>query len=693
MKTGCEGFTLIEMAIVIIILGLAIAGIAPIYDLYKENQNIEKNEVNVNVSISAIGTFRSLYGRYPCPASPTLTREDPNYGREDCTDKSTVNQGFCSANGICVERSRRAAFPHEYPADKARNEQPRVLVGTLPFRNLNLEENQGYDSYGHRLMYVVTENLTCDECFTRDGGGIDIIDDSGDTVLSETGAAHFVVMSYGKDGAGAYTKAGTQITCSSAGLENDNCDYDSNTVPDATYRVAQGSTSNSDNKYDDVIDYFTQDELPVWQLSKKQRLAMHQKSLAGDVAILKNDEDIARKGDVNGSIRATPDPNTDEDGKFLVNQLCNAFSGECFETSVIAGKIAEGDGLSCDTTGSGGKFMIGIEAGEPVCSDEVTSECPKDSLLAGVNNDGSLKCITPKPKNCGATSISMCDKIVSIPSGNHGSTFTAKAGASQTRIYKCDNGSWKIDQDVQGVCNCTPGPVSTTTVGCGTGFSGSAVRTVTRTCPDGTLTTTTDRGACACMVTDRFGTRACPAGHTGVIITKSTNTCPAGTWGPPVDVPGGNSCTCDNRTEERLLACPAGQVGDGIEQTRTVTCQPGGAVFGTWTETSRDCDCEDVTVTEPFPCDEGEMGSVLKKRTMNCKKGEWSTWVNVPGGNSCQPTPVVVCNWKKSSSGTGPYPFPSGANFDNSCECGKTKACYERVGSGQYLHYSSCTCQ
>ncbi|MBK9563243.1 MAG: hypothetical protein IPO54_09075 [Micavibrio sp.] len=77
-----------------------------------------------------MGTFRSLYGRYPCPASLTVDRNDPKYGREDCEGTRTVAVGSSTPDeGIWVERSRRTAFAHEYPAGTPRNESPRVLVG------------------------------------------------------------------------------------------------------------------------------------------------------------------------------------------------------------------------------------------------------------------------------------------------------------------------------------------------------------------------------------------------------------------------------------------------------------------------------------------------------------------------------------------------------------------------------------
>ncbi|MBK9563246.1 MAG: hypothetical protein IPO54_09090, partial [Micavibrio sp.] len=193
-----------------------------------------------------------------------------------------------------------------------------------------------------------------------------------------------------------------------------------------------------------------------------------------------------------------------------------------------------------------------------------------------------------------------------------------QAGASQQRTYECRNGSWFITQDVQGVCNCTPGVVSTTSGACGSGYAGTTVTTTTRTCPDGTLTNTPDYSACTCVDRNYPGSRPCPAGQTGTILTTSAWRCPAG-GGPgmlydPVDVPGGNSCTCVNE-ETRATSCANGLTGSGRVETRTVTCNGSGVTYGPWVQQSYDCDCDPVTVTEPFPCNAGYTGNIIKRRS------------------------------------------------------------------------------
>ncbi|MBK9563245.1 MAG: hypothetical protein IPO54_09085 [Micavibrio sp.] len=131
-------------------------------------------------------------------------------------------------------------------------------------------------------------------------------------------------------------------------------------------------------------------------MSTKQQLAIHQKALDGNVAVLKNDNDVDEKGDIGGTVRASADPKIANTGTFQVNELCNSLQGECFRPELIAGDIETGTGgLRCpedDTIGSTGKFMVGIEDGKPICNNAVTQECPAGAILVGVESDGSLNC-------------------------------------------------------------------------------------------------------------------------------------------------------------------------------------------------------------------------------------------------------------------------------------------------------------
>lgn len=76
------GFTLIEIAISMMILGVIMASALSAYQVYKQKQDITKTTEVVQTVNQALQTFKSNFGRYPCPAPILEPRNSANYGRE-----------------------------------------------------------------------------------------------------------------------------------------------------------------------------------------------------------------------------------------------------------------------------------------------------------------------------------------------------------------------------------------------------------------------------------------------------------------------------------------------------------------------------------------------------------------------------------------------------------------------------------
>jgi prepilin-type N-terminal cleavage/methylation domain-containing protein len=100
------GYTLIEFAVVMIILGVIAASFFPMETIYIKQKAIRDTQLNLNSISNAIGDFRAQHGRYPCPSSLTADRGDPAFGFEDCSDKSGQAFGDCSG-GICIQHGQR----------------------------------------------------------------------------------------------------------------------------------------------------------------------------------------------------------------------------------------------------------------------------------------------------------------------------------------------------------------------------------------------------------------------------------------------------------------------------------------------------------------------------------------------------------------------------------------------------------
>lgn len=227
-----RGFTLIEIAWVIVIVGLLIAAGVELYSIQwrqKQQQVMDDRFSNIQ---TALHGYVANKGHYPCPASYESPVNTAEFGRaSDCSDAS-ISVGTCSG-GVCISD------------DFGR----RVRTGALPIRDLNLSVDDMTDIYGNRFSYAVTEQLAVNQTLFDGLGAIDIVDGGGHTVLSSAGTAHFVVFSHGMDGVGAYSLQGglAGSSCATGAKDNENCDKD------AVFRSSEFSTSMGTERFDDYL--------------------------------------------------------------------------------------------------------------------------------------------------------------------------------------------------------------------------------------------------------------------------------------------------------------------------------------------------------------------------------------------------------------------------------------------------------
>jgi prepilin-type N-terminal cleavage/methylation domain-containing protein len=227
-RSASGGFTLVELAIVILIIGL-IAGIgADLMRGFERRGRIERTEAALAGVEEALALFVMRHKRLPCPAEGTLADDHPDSGREN--------------------------FEGGGPGDCERQAN-----GTVPTVALGIGAAAGRDGWNRRIAYRVDPVLTRDRvagerncgidgaCVCR-GGGIDLscvdplaigpgeggIDDvlsafhdtglglrvcaaagcpEGSELMAReagTGAA-YVLVSHGRTGLGAFTNGGTRI--------------------------------------------------------------------------------------------------------------------------------------------------------------------------------------------------------------------------------------------------------------------------------------------------------------------------------------------------------------------------------------------------------------------------------------------------------------------------------------------------
>jgi prepilin-type N-terminal cleavage/methylation domain-containing protein len=418
-----KGYTLIEMAIVVLVAGVVIASGAEVYRIYHTNQARTTTTNNVSSIAQSIGGFLIRFGRYPCPADISRPRTDPSYGMEtgcDPTNTSgeptyvTTAAGSCWADGgICIQ-SAPAPLPNTLL----------VRRGAIPFRSMNIPESMTFDAYGDRLQYAVTEPLAVTNTYSPQGGGINVNDQtSGKTATG----VHFVIFSSGPDQAGAYSRDGGLLVASCgttnvATSDAQNC----TTSGAAVFNIAQyNANAGSPNHDDDTLQFFTSMAIPLWKPQGQSQAinnihdTVQTKLPSPSVVPPTNPQADPNCIDPSGCRVGVgvPDPTTALDvaknntsgisvqasGSLQTSTLCDNASptANCLTSSVIAGNDSSMTCPKPNIDPPNAVYVIGISNNQVQCSAVQLKACGQGQFMAGINKDGSLNCQAVN-QNCSA---------------------------------------------------------------------------------------------------------------------------------------------------------------------------------------------------------------------------------------------------------------------------------------------------
>lgn len=182
-----SGFSLLEMAIVLAIVGLVLTGLIPSLTAQMEQQH--RNDTTkqmIDLKDALIG-YALVNGRLPCPAKGSIPSTTANAGLSDCT----------------------------------------LTSGVVPWATLGTNET---DAWGRRFTYSVSSAFI-NSNFTLSSNGTLTVKTATTGGTNVATGIPAVFLSHGPNGFGAYTpQGGVPLKTSSSLDEADNSNADTNFV-------------------------------------------------------------------------------------------------------------------------------------------------------------------------------------------------------------------------------------------------------------------------------------------------------------------------------------------------------------------------------------------------------------------------------------------------------------------------------
>lgn len=203
VKQKDSGFTLVEMAIVLMIVGLLLGGLIPTLSAQMESQRINETRKSLAEIQEALVGFALTNGRLPCPANPAIATGQAGAG----TERTPPCTGSNSA-------------------------------GVLPWTTLGVNQT---DAWGYRYTYHVSSDYA-DAVGSATYGGCTpstaptqasfalCSSGSPDVLSAASGGTNVatnvpaIIVSHGKNGAGAYNPQGAQLPAGGNADEQENSD-------------------------------------------------------------------------------------------------------------------------------------------------------------------------------------------------------------------------------------------------------------------------------------------------------------------------------------------------------------------------------------------------------------------------------------------------------------------------------------
>lgn len=376
-----SGFTLIELAIVIIITGLLFIPLVRAYYIYEKGKKVQETKNAVILAKSLISYYKGTTPLYPCPADASLLKTDPMYGISQCGYNIGLNTGDCTTGGgLCVIPGERNISPLS-----------NVIVGSIPTTTIKqllgnsipFAESDLIDAWGNRIMYAVSQDLTSPWTYNFNRGVIGALDEFGRPTAGIQNDAHYAVFSPGRDQRGGFNDYGNlKFPCNTSVNSKDfeNCDNANGVFVQAKgYYLDTGG----DTYYDDDIFFGKEFGASVW--AYEQDFSNIRTTIQGNVGIGTNTP--SQKLTIENTAGVAE---LSADNSVFVKQICDENGINCFRIDSITGSGA----IQC----SGGEVMSGVSNGQHTCVPQnyalppLNFSCPSGSYINGFRSNGDVIC-------------------------------------------------------------------------------------------------------------------------------------------------------------------------------------------------------------------------------------------------------------------------------------------------------------
>jgi prepilin-type N-terminal cleavage/methylation domain-containing protein len=461
-----SGFTLIELSVVMVIIGLLMVAIIGVYSTHLKREQILTTKENIVNAREAVQAFQQKYGYYPCPADPTSPSIETT---RDCS-------GALSAGLVRV------------PAGGGEE----VIIGVLPAivpdvptpdgpKDVKLVSgSEALDGYRHRLTYAVTRRqaiptdivdpLTGVSIGFRNNGGVIRVNNGNG--VQRTDSANFIILSHGEDGNGGYRATGEPSNpCPAGGATVDaaNCDGDATFV---IVEEAENAVTEGGRSYALGVTY--NDDFGGFETETNAMIT--QNCTAGQFVTGISDAGVIECSNI-GAMGCDP-------GEAMVGILPDGAGPDCRAVSL---NCAAGEVLV--------SFQIG---GAPRCVRNLPGDCPAGHVQRGTIEDPSspnygdpicYQILMNCPANYVQVGISAGNTPICVPNFNN----------------NCPGGQLQIGNNSDGSANCMPLNVNA--------------------CPAGQYIYGVNNGSPLCSGDQKVADITCPEGEFVKSFTNGVPTC------------------------------------------------------------------------------------------------------------------------------------------------------------------------